>query len=79
MTCDDAEKKSSDYHYTDRLEEGSFEFSTIFQVTANSNWVVIRRPISTMNLDKIIIYTVEVETKSGKKAFNAKKDGVILN
>ena len=78
LTNDNDEKKTSDYHYTGRLEKGSFEFSVIFQVYNNSKWVVIRRPISTMNLDKIIIYSVEVETNSGKKKFNAKKDGLIL-
>ena len=78
MTNDKGEKKTSDYHYSGRLEKGSFEFSSLFQVYDNSNWVVIRRPISTMNLGKITLYSVEVEVNDKKKKFDAKKDGIII-
>ena len=78
LTNDDSGKKTSDYYYTDRLKKGSFAFSSVFRVYASSSWVVIRRPISTMNLDKITIYSVTVESGSNSKTYNAKKDGEIL-
>ena len=78
MTNNDKGEKTSDYYYTGKIKKGDFELSATLEVNKNSKYVIIRRPISTMNIDKIILKSVEVKAESGKKVFKP-KEGVILN
>ena len=78
LTNNDKGEKTSDYYYTGKIKKGDFELSATLEVNKNSKYVIIRRPISTMNIDKIILKSVEVKAESGKKVFKP-KEGVILN
>lgn len=78
LTNDDEGNKTSDYFYTGVIEKGDFEFEIIFKVTEDSNYIVIRRPISTMNIDKITLNAVEIESESGEQQFSPSKDGVFI-
>lgn len=70
-------KKTSDYYYTEKLKKGSFEQSTILKLEETSNYLVIRRPISTINIDRITLTLIEVKTDSGVKIIDP-EEGVIL-
>lgn len=78
LTNDDEGNKTSDYFYTGVIENGQFEFEIILKVTEDSNYIVIRRPISTMNIDKITLNSVEIECESGVQQFSPSKDGVFI-
>ena len=78
LTNDDEGNKTSDYYYTGKIENGSFEINTSLKVNEISNYLVIRRPMSTINIDKIILSNVEIEAKSGKKSFSPKKEGKFI-
>jgi len=73
------EKKSSDYYYTGKIEKGNFEYEAELIAEDVSNYIVIRRPISTINIDKIILNSIEVEAESGKQSFIPEKDGEIIS
>ena len=72
-------KKSSDYYYTGKIEKGNFEYEAELIAEDVSNYIVIRRPISTINIDKIILNSIEVEAESGKQSFIPEKDGEIIS
>lgn len=78
VTNNDDGKKTSDYFYTGRIENGKFDFSANFKVLEKSNYIVIRRPISTLNINNIFLSSVEVDASSGKKKFNPKEEGIII-
>lgn len=77
LTNDEDGKKTSEYYYSGLIKEGSFEVKAALTVIEDSTYIVIRRPISTINLDKVSLTGVEIEGKSGKKTFEP-KDGVII-
>ena len=70
-------KKTSDYYYTGKLDNGVFEYSLILKPEETSNYITIRRPISTINIDKITLTLIEVSTESGSK-FLDPEEGIIL-
>ena len=63
-------KKTSDYYYTGKIEKGRFEFDVKLTAQDVSNYIVIRRPLSTINIDKIVLTSVEVEAESGKQSLS---------
>lgn len=70
-------KRTSDYYYTGKLENGDFEYSLFLKAEETSNYITIRRPISTINIDKITLTLIEVKTESGTKFFDP-EEGIIL-
>ena len=63
-------KKTSEYYYTGKIEKGSFEFEVKLKAEDVCNYIVIRRPLSTINIDKIVLTSVEVEAESGKQSLS---------
>ena len=70
-------KRTSEYYYTGKLENGDFEYSLFLKAEETSNYITIRRPISTINIDKITLTLIEVKTESGTK-FLDPEEGIIL-
>ena len=71
-------KKNSDYFYSGKIENGDFEFNVKLKCKEISNYIVIRRPISTINIDNIILNSIEVEGEINKNNFNPKYDSEIF-
>ena len=70
-------KRTSEYYYTGKLENGDFEYSLFLKAEETSNYITIRRPISTINIDGITLTLIEVQTESGTK-FLDPEEGIIL-
>ena len=71
-------KKNSDYFYSGKIENGNFEFNIKLKCKEISNYIVIRRPISTINIYNIILNSIEVEGEINKNNFNPKYDSEIF-
>ena len=52
LTNDEEGNKTSDYYYTGKIEKGAFEINITLKVQEKSNYIVIRRPISTISIRK---------------------------
>ena len=78
LFIDDEGVKNSDYFYTGKIEKGEFEFEVNMTIKNISNYIVIRRPISTINIDDIELNFIEIETKNYKKIFSPGEDGIYL-
>jgi lysophospholipase L1-like esterase len=77
LTNDKYLKKSSNYYYTERLGNGPFDYSTILTAKEDSEYIIIRRPISTINIDKITITSLEFEFQTNKTVLDP-SEGVFL-
>lgn len=77
LTTDDDGKKTSAYFYTGLIQKGDFEIETKLTVKEKSNYIVMRRPISTINLDKLTLDSIEVEADSNNQKFSF-KDGKMI-
>ena len=71
--------KTSDYYYTGKIDKGQFNISVKFKVYSSSNYIVIRRPISTINIDNIILDSIEVSSGDNHKVFNSIDEGIFLD
>ena len=76
--ADEDEKKNTDYFYTGKIEKGEFEFNINLKINNKSNYIIIRRPISTINIDNIILNFIEIETENNKKIISPGDDGIYL-
>ena len=76
LTNNNEGKKSSEYFYTGKIK-GEFDININLETNEVSNYLVIRRPISTINIDNINISSIKVETESGNK-FLDPSEGVFL-
>ena len=74
----DKSEKNSDYFYTGKIEKGEFEFNIKLTIKNTSNYVVIRRPISTINIDNIILNYIEIENEKNKIIITPGEDGIFL-
>ena len=72
-------KKTSDYYYTGILDKGEFVMEYQFKVNDDSNYIVIRRPISTINIDNITLEYIEVKSGEKKNIFRSLDEGIFLN
>ena len=77
MTNQDG-KKNSDYYFSGKIKVGDFQITAKLKANELSDYIEILRPISTINLDKITLYSVDIETDSDKQSFSPKKDGTLL-
>ena len=75
---DEDGQKNTDYFYTGKIEKGDFEFNINLNIKNKSNYIVIRRPISTINIDNIILNFIEIETENNKKIISPGDDGIYL-
>ena len=66
----DKNEKTSDYFYTGKIEKGKFELDINLTINDISSYIVIRRPISTINIDYIELRYLEVKTADYTKIFN---------
>ena len=71
--------KTSDYYYTGKIDKGEFNISVKFKVYSTSNYIVIRRPISTINIDNIVLDSIEVSSGENHKVYNSEDEGIFLN
>ena len=71
-------EKTTDYFYSGKIGKGEFEIDSKLTVNAISNYIVIRRPISTININNIELNCIEVETENGKKIISPGEDGILL-
>ena len=72
------EEKASDYFYSGKIEKGEFEIDAKLTIKAISNYIIIRRPIITINIDNIQLNFIEVETENAKKIIGPGEDGILL-
>ena len=72
-------KKTSDYYFTGKIEKGEFEINIKLKIYEDSNYIVIRRPISTINIDNIILDSIKVSYGEVNNIFTSSDEGSILN
>ena len=73
LTNNNDGKKTSDYFYTGKIDSGNFEFVATLKPTEASTYIVIRRPLSTINIDKIILTSIKIESESYEKTIDVTK------
>jgi len=78
LATNDEGVKTSNYYYSGKFSEGGFEYVVKLSVINTSNYIEIRRPISTINIDNIKLNFVEVETLNNKKLFSPGEDGILF-
>ena len=78
LTNNEEGEKTSDYYYSGNLDEGDFELNIKIKVYDDSNYIVIRRPLSTINIDNIIFDSIEVIYGDESKIFTSLEEGEIL-
>ena len=71
--------KTSDYYYTGKIEKGKFEINIKLKIYDDSNYIVIRRPISTINIDNITLDSIKVSYSGGHNTFYSLDEGILLN
>ena len=69
--------KTSDYFYSGKLDK-EFEFSFKLKVCENSDYIVIRRPLSTINIDNIIVNSIEVSKGDIHQTFDSLEEGEFI-
>ena len=74
----DNNEKVSDYFYSGKLQNSYFEFSIILKAKKKANYIIIRRPISTINLDNISFSHLEINTLNDTQIFNFENDGEFI-
>lgn len=70
--------KTSNYYYSGKISEGGFEYVVKLSIINTSNYIVIRRPISTINIDNIKLNFVEVEKGNNKILFSPGEEGILF-
>lgn len=79
LTANDEGKKTSDYYYTDKIPKGKFIMVNIkLKAYEISNYIIFRRPISTLNLDNITLESIEVSTEEYKFKISPGDEGILL-
>lgn len=78
LATNDEGVKTSNYYYSGKFSEGGFEYVVKLSVINTSNYIEIRRPISTINIDNIKLNFVEVETLNNKKLFSPGEEGILF-
>ena len=78
LTNNEEGEKTSDYYYSGNLDEGDFELNIKLKVYDDSNYIVIRRPLSTINIDNIIFDSIEVIYGEERRVFTSLEEGEIL-
>ena len=78
LTRNNEGMKTSDYFYTGKIESKEFKFSFKIKVNENSNYIEIRRPISTINIDEIILDSIEVYYGNDHKIFKSLEEGEFI-
>ena len=78
LTSNDEGAKTSDYYYSGKIGEGNFEYSTKLKANDISNYIEIRRPLSTINIDNIIFNSIEVSVGENHKVFKSIEEGILL-
>ena len=80
LTTNNEDIKTSDYYYTGNILEGKFWIINIkLKAYDSSNYIVIKRPISTMNIDNIILEYIEVSSGNNTKIFSPADEGTFLD
>ena len=74
----DNNEKVSDYFYSGKLHNSYFEFSIILKAEKKANYIIIRRPISTINLDNISFSHLEINALNNTQIFNFENDGEFI-
>ena len=78
LTNNNLDEKTSDYYFSGSLEKGNFELNFTLKTYENSNSIVIRRPLSTINIDNINLSFISIEYESGNKILDP-SEGRFLN
>lgn len=78
LTTNKEGKKNSDYYFTGEIKAGTFQINAKLKANEVSDYIEILRPISTINLDKITLYSIDIEADAGKQSFSPKNDGIFL-
>ena len=71
-------KKTSDYYYSGKIGKGNFEKNFKLKIKEDSNYIEIRRPISTMNIDDITFNSIEVSSEKANKIFISADEGTFI-
>ena len=80
LTTNNEGIKTSDYYYTGKILEGKFWIINIkLKPYEPSNYIIIKRPISTMNIDNITLEYIEVSSVNNKKTFSPAEEGSFLD
>ena len=70
--------KNSEYFYTGKIEKTEFVFIMKLKIKNVSNYIIIRRPISTINIDNIILNFIEIEKENSKIVISPGDEGEFL-
>jgi lysophospholipase L1-like esterase len=78
LTANEEGTKTSDYYYTGKIEKCEFQITNLkIEVQEDSNYIIIRRPISTININNIILKYLEVATEDKSKVFEMKEGSLL--
>ena len=79
LTCNKEGIKTSEYYYSGKILKGKFQINNIeLKVYDMSNCIIIKRPLSTINIDNITLEYIEVLTENNKKIFILPGDALYL-
>ena len=78
LTSNDEGAKTSDYYYSGKIGEGNFEYVIKLKANDISNYIEIRRPLSTINIDNIIFNSIEISVGENHKVFKSIEEGILL-
>ena len=71
-------EKVSDYFYSGPIQNSYFEFNIVLKAVQKASYIIIRRPLSTINMDNISFSHLEVKTVNETQIFNLENDGEFI-
>ena len=74
----DNNEKVSDYFYSGKLTNSIFEFDIILKAVKKASYLIIRRPLSTINIDNISFSHLEIKTVNETQKINFENDGEFI-
>ena len=75
---DDNNEKVSDYFYSGKLTNSYFEFDIVLKALKKASYIIIRRPLSTINIDNISFSHLEIKTVNETQLINFENDGEFI-
>ena len=75
---DDNNEKVSDYFYSGKLTNSYFEFDIVLKAQKKASYIIVRRPLSTINIDNISFSHLEIKTVNETQLINFENDGEFI-
>lgn len=74
----DNNEKVSDYFYSGKLTNSYFEYNIILKAQQKASYIIIRRPLSTINIDNISFSYLEIKTVNQTQTIDFENDGEFI-